>query len=120
MGWDEKTSLGTSGKRANEPITVVKRSGKAGLGSFRSDNSRILNAKANICASSISTKLENRDATLQRDGYSDGDRRLESDTISITTSNPRELDKCNCSHSQNDNKDNDSCGNSNREKRKRL
>ena len=48
MGWDEKTSFGVSGKLANEPIHVVKRPRKAGLGSCRTDDSRILNAKANI------------------------------------------------------------------------
>ena len=48
LGWDEVSSLGVTGERANEPIHVTKRPGRAGLGFFRPSNdaSRVLNGKA--------------------------------------------------------------------------
>ena len=68
MGWDEKTSLGTSGMRANEPINVVKRSSKAGLGSFRSDNSRVLNVRASISGLSGPERKKVRNDSVRQDG----------------------------------------------------
>ena len=68
MGWDEKSSLGTSGMRANEPINVVKRSGKAGLGSFRSDNSRVLNVRASAGGLSGPERKKVRNDSARQDG----------------------------------------------------